>query len=129
MRGSFSLSDGGGFGKKVIIFAADMSSSAHIDNKKKDILILGKSTTQGFRKITLTAKKEYSINFAEKQKKNCLGLHFNGINSYLFVNGVEIYKFKAKGSEINAVLLCLRNVSKDFSADNMKNSGLYGYVS
>ena len=55
-------------------------------------------------------------------------MHFNGANSYLFVNGTEIYKFKAKDSEILAVPLCLGNISKDFSADNMKKTGLNGYV-
>ena len=52
----------------------------------------------------------------------------NGANSYLVVNGVEIYKIKAKDFEINTAPLILCNVSKDFSADNMKNTGLYGYV-
>ena len=90
-----------GFDKKVIMFGADMSSSAHNDNKKKDILILGKGPTDGLDDTTLTAEKEYSINFTEQQKKFCLSLHYNGVNSYIFVNGVEIYKFKAKDSEIN----------------------------
>ena len=56
-------------------------------------------------------------------------LHYNGDNSYLFVNGTEIYKFEAKGSEIVASTLCLGNISKDFSVDNMKKTGLNGYVS
>ena len=51
-----------------------------------------------------------------------LSLHFNGVNSYLFANGVKIYKFKAKDSEINVAPLCLGNVSKDFSFDNMKKN-------
>ena len=46
----------------------------------------------------------------------------------MFVNGVAIYKFKAENFETNADLLCLANVSRDFSADNMKKNGLYGYV-
>ena len=50
------------------------------------------------------------------------------MNSYIFVNDVEIYQFKAKDSEINAVPLCFGNVQKDFSADNMKKIGLYRYV-
>ena len=50
------------------------------------------------------------------------------MNSYLFVNGVEIIKFKAKGSETNAIPSCLGNISKNFSVDNMKNIGLNGYV-
>ena len=50
---------------------------------------------------TLSAEKMYSINFIEKNKKFCLSLHYNKENSYLFVNGTEIYKFKAKDSEIH----------------------------
>ena len=45
-------------------------------------------------------------------------MHYNGANSYLFVNGTEIYKFKAKDSEIVATSLCLGNISKDWSVDN-----------
>ena len=57
-----------------------------------------------------------------------MNLHYNGANSYLFVNGTEIYKFKAKDFEIVASPLCLGNISKDFSVDNMKKTGLNGYV-
>ena len=64
----------------------------------------------------------------KKIKKFCLGWHYNGANSYLFVNGTEIHKFKAKVSEIVASPLCLGNISKDFSVDNMKKIGLNGYV-
>ena len=102
---------GGGFGQKVLIFGVDMSSSTHIDNKKKDILILGKGLTQGLEH-TLTAEKIYSINFTVTKKKFCLSLYYNGVNSYLFVNGTEIYKFKAKDSETVATPLCLGNISK-----------------
>ena len=63
-----------------------MSSSAHIDKKKKDILVLGIGPTQGLEH-TLTAEKMYSINFTVTRKKFYLSLHYNGANSYLFVNG------------------------------------------
>ena len=96
-----------------------MSSSIYIDNKKKYKLILGRGPIQGLES-TLTAEKMYWINFTEKNKKFCLSLHYNGANSYLFVNGTEIYKFKAKDSEIVASPLCLGNISKDWSTDNMK---------
>ena len=66
-----------------------MSSSAHIDNKGKNILILGIGPKQGLEH-TLTAEKMYSINFTVTNKKLCLSLHYNGANSYLFVNGTEI---------------------------------------
>ena len=55
-------------------------------------------------------------------------LHYNGDNSYLFVNRKEIIKFKAKDSEVVAYPLCLGNISKDFSVDHMKKTGLNGYV-
>ena len=104
-----------------------MSHSVHVDNKKKDILILGKGSTQGLEH-TLTAEKIYSISFTVSKKKFCLSLHYDGANSYLFVNGTEIYKFKAKDPEIVAVLLCLGNISKDWSVGNMKKTGFNGYV-
>ena len=104
-----------------------MSSSAHIDNKKKDILVLGIGPTHGL-KHTLTAEKLYSINFTVIKKKFCFSLHYNGANSHLFVNGVEIYKFKAKDSKIVATPLCLGIISKDWSIDNMKKTGFNGYV-
>ena len=89
-----------------------MSFSPHIDNKKKDILVFGKRPTQGLEH-TLTAGKMYSINFTVPKKKFCLSLHYNGANSYLFVNGTDIYKFKVKDSEIVVAPLCLGNISKD----------------
>ena len=70
----------------------------------------------------------YSIIFTEENKKFCLSLHYNGGNSYLFVNGTEIIKFKAKDSKIVTSPLCLGNISKDWSTDNMKKTGLTAYV-
>ena len=62
----------------------------------------------------------YSISFTVTKKKFCLSLHYNGANSYLFVNDKEIYKFKGKYSEIVASPLRLGNISKDWSKANMK---------
>ena len=62
------------------------------------------------------------------QRRDCLSLHYNGANSYLFVNDIETIKFKAKDFEIVANLLCLGNISEDFSEDNMKNTRLWGTV-
>ena len=76
---SFSFPNGG-FGLNVVIFGADMSSSVHADNKKKDISVLGKGKTQGLEH-SLTAEKMYSINFTVIKKKFCLSLHYNGANS------------------------------------------------
>ena len=56
-------------------------------------------------------------------------MHYNRQDSYLFVNGIEIYKFKAKDSKVVATPLCLENISKDWSTDNMKKkTGFNGYV-
>ena len=71
----------------------------------------------------------YSINFTVTNKKFCLSLHNNGANSYLFVNDTDIYKFKAKDSEILVGPICLGNISKDWSLDNMKKTGLLNYFS
>ena len=125
-RSSFSFPSGG-FGQNVLIFGADMRSSIHIDNKKKDILVLGRGPTQGLES-TLTAEKMFSINFTVTKKKFCLSLHYNRANSYLFVIGTEIIKFKVKDSEIVASPLCLGNIFKDCSSNNMKKTGLTGYV-
>ena len=62
----------------------------------------------------------YSINFKKHNKKLVLNLRYNGKNSYLFVNGTEIHKFKAKDFEIVATPLCVGNISKDWPVDNMK---------
>ena len=103
-----------------------MSSSVHVDNRKKDVLILGKGPTDGLDNTTLTAEKEYLISFREHNKRFRLILHYNGANSYTFVNSVEIHKFKAK--EIKATLLCLGSFFKYFSVDNMKKAAFHENV-
>ena len=102
------------FCRNVIIFGADMSSSVHANNNTKNISVLGKDFIQGLDNTTIYAEKLYSINFTENNKKFCLSLHYNRANSYLFVNSMEIHKFKGKHSEIVTTPLCLGNISKDF---------------
>ena len=70
----------------------------------------------------------YSINFSKGNTKLCLSLHYNGANSYLFVNGTEIYKFKAKESDILLGSRCFGNISKNWSVDNMKRTGFTGNI-
>ena len=98
-----------------------------IDNRKKYILILGKGPTKGLEH-TPSAEKMYLINLTENYKKFFLSLHDNGANTYLFVNGAEIIKFNVKDSKIVETPLCLGRISKYFFVDNMRNSGLNGYV-
>ena len=70
----------------------------------------------------------YSISFTVTKKKFCLSLHYNRASSYLFVNGIEIYKFKAKDSKTLVGPICLGNISKDWPVDNMKRTGFTGYL-
>ena len=114
---------GNGLGKNCIIFRADLSISSYANNQKNNIHVLGRDFVQGINGIKL-----YKINFTVKNKNFCLRLHCNGANSYLFVNGTETHKFEAKDTEIVASPLCLGNISKDFSVDDMEKTGLNGYV-
>ena len=109
-------------GKNVIAFVADMSSSIHIDHKNKNILIFSEGQTQGLDDTTLTAEAKYPINFTQSGKRFVLSLHYNGSNSFLFVNATKIYQFKAKDFKIKKYPLCLGNISGDFSANKMKKN-------
>ena len=91
------------------------------------MLILGSGPKQELEH-TLIPEKMYSIIFTVTKKKFCLSLYYNGANSYWFVNGTEIYKYETKDSEIVASPLCLGNISKEWSADNMKKTGFNEYV-
>ena len=111
-RSEFSFTDGS-FGKNAIIFGADMNSSVHIDNKRKDILILGEGPMQGLDDTTLAAEAKYPINFMQSGKRFVLSLQYNESNSFLFVIAIIMYQFKAKDSEekdycVNVVLIFQR---------------------
>ena len=101
-----------------------MSSFIKIDTRKKYILILGKGPTQGLEHI-MAAEKMYSINFMENNKNFVRALIIMKQRViYLFVNGTEIHKFKANDSKVAAITLCLANISKDWSVESMKKTGL-----
>ena len=78
----------------------------HIDNKKENILVLGKVSTQKLDNTTITADAKYS----ESGKRFVLSLHYIGSNSFLFVNATKIYQFKAKDSKMRPFKLCLGNI-------------------
>ena len=61
----------------------------HIDGRNKNILVLGEGPTQGLEDATITAEAKYPINFTESEKRFVLSLHYNGSNSFLFVNNVK----------------------------------------
>ena len=116
-RSGFSLT-GTGIGKNIIIWEADMRSSVDIDNKNKNVLIIGEGPKQGLNDTAITAEAKYPITFIQSGKRFVLSLHYNGSNSLLFVT--KIYQFKATDSETNPYQSCLGNVSKDFIIDKMK---------
>ena len=84
---------------------------------KNNILVFDKDFVQGIKDTTIYAEL---ILLKKTTTKNCLSVHYNGANSYLFVNDTEIHKFKAKDTEIETSSLCLANISKDLSVDNIK---------
>ena len=96
--------------------------------EEKTFQFLEKVQRRRLGKNSLTEEKMYSINFTKNNTKFCLSLHYNGGNSYLFVNGTEIIKFKATDSKIVPSPLCLGNISKDWSTNNMRKTNLIGYV-
>ena len=101
-----------------------MNSCVHIDNKEKDILIIGQGPIQGLDDAKFTEEAIYPINFTQTNERFVLSLHYYGSNSFLFVNATKIYQFKAKNSKIKDYALCLGNLSKDFTIDNMKKTRL-----
>ena len=87
--------------KNVVIFGADNSSSFHADNCKNNFLVLDEGSTYGINGSYGSPEKKFSINFSIVSTKFYLGLHYNGDNSYLFVNEKEIFKFKASDGIVN----------------------------
>ena len=95
--------------------------------RKKIHISFWKRSNTRFRTYTNCRKNVFNW-FYDDKKIICLSLHYNGGNSYLFVNSKEIVKFKTKDSAIAATRLCLGNISRDWSVNNMKRTGLNGYV-
>ena len=115
-------------GRNVLIFGADMSFSSHSTNKANNIYVLGIDFVQGINDTTLYAEKIYKINFTTPDKKFVLSLHYNGDNSYLFVNGNQELKFKSKADQILKEKLYVGNLSDDWTTTNSEKTGLYGRI-
>ena len=111
-------------GRNVIIFGVHESALVHAKNKTNNIYIMGDLFVQGINDTILYAERVYSQNFTAVNKKFVLSLHYNGDNSYLFVNGKEELKFKVKDDQIVKEILCLGNISDDWTALNAKKTGL-----
>ena len=97
-RSDFLFTDGS-YGKIYIIFGVDISSSVDAVNIGKDLWILSEGPTQGLDDMTSTAEAKYPINFTSG-KRFVFSLHYNGSNSFLFIQTTKVYQFKAKNSEL-----------------------------
>ena len=95
----------------VLIFGADMSLSVDKTNRANHICVIGTGLTQGIHDTTLYAEKKFYRNFTDPGKKFMLSLHYNGDDSYLFVNGRQELKFKCKTDQLVKKKLCIGNVS------------------
>ena len=115
-------------GRNVLIFGVHKNSVIHSNNKANNIFIMGDGFAQGINDATLYAEKIYSQNFTAVNKKFVLSLHYNGNDSYLFVNGKQELKFKAKEYQIVKEILCLGNISGDWTAANAQKTGLWGGI-
>ena len=104
--GSFTLGNISN-GKNVIIFGVNTQNNIHSTNKTQNIYLMGKDFIQGINGTTIYAEKIYKTNFTDHSKKFVLFLHYNGDNSYLFVNDVEQLKFKSAINYRDRNLLCV----------------------
>ena len=105
-----------------------MSFSKHATNRENNIYIMGDLFIQGINGITIYAEKMFYRNFTGPGKKFVLSLHYNGDDSYLFVNGRQELKFKAKTDQLDKKKLCLGNLSDQWRTSESKNTGLYGNI-
>ena len=115
-------------GRNVLIFGVHESSLVHKNNKANNIYVMGDLFVQGINDTTLYAKKLYSQNFTAVNKKIVLSLHYNGDDSYLFINGKRELKFKAKDDQIIKKISCLGNISDDWTAPNAQKTAFWGEI-
>ena len=115
-------------GRNVLIFGIDMSFSVHATNRANHIYLMGDGLTEGFNDTTIYVEKNYYRNFTDPGKKFVLSLHYNGNNSYLFVNGRQEFKFKCKTNQLVKEKLCIGNLSDQWTASESEKTGSYGNI-
>ena len=111
--------------KNVIMFGVDMSSSINTTNRANNIYVVGKDFIQGINDTTIYAEKLFHNNFTEFGVKFVLSLHYNGDNSYLFANGRQELKFKARDDQIINEKLCSGNLSSEWTTSESEKTGVY----
>ena len=114
--------------RKVIIFGVGMAFIKHANNKANNIYVMGKDYVPEINDTTIYAEKMYYRNFTDPGKKFVLSLHYNGNNSYLFVNGNQELKFKTKTDQLVKEKLCIGNLSDQWTTSESEKTGLYGKI-
>ena len=106
--------------RNALIFGADMSFSVHATNRANNIYLMGTGLTQGINDTTIYAEKNFYRNFTDFDKKFMLSLHYNGDDSYLFVNGRQELKFKAKTDQLVKEKLCIGPMTNGLQMNQKK---------
>ena len=114
--------------RNVLIFVADMSFSVHVTNRANDIYLMGTGLTQGINDTMIYAEKNFCRNFTDFGKKFMLSLHYDGDDSYLFVNGRQELKFKVKTDQLIKETLCIGNSSDQWTTSESEETGVYGKI-
>ena len=112
--------------RNVLIFGADISFSVYATNRANNIYVMGTGFTQGIHDTTIYPEKIYYRNFTDLGHKFVLSLHYNGNNSYLYVNDNQELKFKAKTDQLFKEKLCLGNLSDQWTTSESEKTGVYG---
>ena len=115
-------------GGNVLIFGVHQDSVIDANNKANSIFVMGDSFVQGINDTTLYVEKIYSQNCTQPSTKFIFSLHYNGNDSYLFVNGRQELKFKAKNDQIISEKICLGNLSDQWTTSESEKTGLYGNI-
>ena len=114
--------------RNVLIFAADLSFSVHATNRANNIYLMGIGLTQGINDTAIYAEKNFYKNFTDFGKRFMLSLHYNGDDSYFFVNGRQELKFKAKTDQLVQEKLCIGNLSDQWTTSESEKTGVYGKI-
>ena len=115
-------------GRNVLIFGVDMSFSTHATNRANHIYLMSDGLTQGINDTTLYVEKNYWRKFTDSGKKFIISFHYNGDESYFFVNGRQELKFKAKADQLVKEKLSIGNLSDQWTTSESEKAGLYGNI-
>ena len=110
--------------RNVLILGADMSFSVHATNRANNIYVMGELFVQGIDDTRLYAEKKFYRNFTGPGKKFILSLHYNGDDSYLFVNGRQELKFKCKTDQLVKEKFCIGHLSDQWTTSESEKTGL-----